>query len=221
VSYTDADGTTFGGGEVETTLIQGTLYAKAGLGRGYVDGQVSFGQLQFDSSRPGNIPGVPATLNLDDGAMAYSGEIGAGAFLGERVKIGPRVSLRYSVINFDDVAESGGLAALAIDREEYRSLQGRAGILLNGSGGGLLPHFAATYVHDFEEQPEAFGANFVGGTGAPVLFGLTSDDSDWLELTGGLTYNVGRVELSVSVDSTLGRDSVENQSYRAGLKIRF
>jgi uncharacterized protein YhjY with autotransporter beta-barrel domain len=223
LSYSEAEGETFtGGGQVETTLLQGSLYGKVGLRRFYVDGQLSVGQLEFDSSRPGNIPGSNITLQLDDEAMAFSGEIGAGTFFGgRRVQIGPRVSLRYAQINFDDVAESGGLTALTIDREEYQSLQGRAGVIINSGHGPLRPHFAATYVHEFEEQDTAFAANFVGGTGAPVLFGLTSDDRDWGEISGGLTYDFGPLELSLSLDTTLGRDNFSNQTYRAGLKLSF
>lgn len=223
VSYTNSNGQTFtGGGDVDTTLIQGSIYGKAGLGNVYVDGQISVGQLQFDGTRLGNFPGNNITLSLDDDAMAFSGEVGVGTFIGgQGLRIGPRVSVRYSQINFDDVAESGGLTALGITREEYRSIQGRAGLVISGNRGALRPLVSATYVHDFEEQPTTFGANFIGGTGAPVLFGLTSDDQDWAEVSGGFTYDTGRFQFSLSADTTLMRDNVNNQSYRAGVKIRF
>lgn len=67
-----------------------------------------------------------------------------------------------------------------------------------------------------------FAARFAGST-SPVTapFGLASQDRNWAELSAGLTFAVGGVDLSVGADTTVGRKDVENQAYRGSVTFRF
>jgi uncharacterized protein YhjY with autotransporter beta-barrel domain len=221
LTFTDLEGTTgVGGQSAEGRLYQGTLYGKQNYGPVYVDAQFSFGLLETDTQRAGNLPGQAITLRSEDNALALAGEVGVGAMFGDSIRFGPRGALRTAYIDGTNVAETGGVTALVIDRPDYRSIQGRAGVVVDGVG-RIRPNASATYVHEFEDQPAGFGANFVGGVGGFALFPFSGRDSDWFEVGGGLTFETGRVELSVSADTTLERDDVENQSYRAAVKFRF
>jgi len=76
-------------------------------------------------------------------------------------------------------------------------------------------------VHDFEDGPASFDANFVGGVGPGAVFALTGGDSDWGEIGAGLTIATSAVDLSISVDGTVGRDDVSSQSIRGAATFRF
>jgi hypothetical protein len=221
LSYTSLDGSTsLGGQSAEGELYQATVYGKQESGQLILDGQLSLGLLETATSRSGNLPGQPFTLQSDSSAFAVAGEIGVGAMFGETIRFGPRAALRGSHIDFGRTTESGGPTALAIDRNDFNSLQGRAGAIVEG-GGRIRPSFTATYVHEFGDRANFVGANFVGGIGGNVLFDTAEQDDDWFEISGGLSMTTGRVELSVSADTTLDRDDVENRSYRAAIKFRF
>jgi hypothetical protein len=221
LSYTSLDGSTvFGGQSVEGQLYQGTVYAKQEAGRLILDGQLSLGLLETATSRAGNLPGQQFTLRSESSAFAMAAEAGLGAMFGEGIRFGPRAALRASHIDFGRSSESGGPTALTIDRNDFNSFQGRAGAVVEG-GGRIRPSFTATYVHEFQDRSAFVGANFVGGIGGNVTFDTAQQDDDWFEISGGLSMTTGRVELSVSADTTLDRDDVENQSYRAAIKFRF
>ncbi len=222
IGFTNLDGEVAArDASADANLYQATIYGKVMFDRhGYIDGQLTAGILETSHERAGNLPGQPYTLRGSDSAMAFGGEIAVGALFGERIKYGPRAALRFSQINFGDLVETGGPTALSIDRDEYRSIQARAGMVFDGTG-RIRPRASATFVHDFAERNTDFGANFVGGGGSNVLFDLAGQDRNWGEVSGGIAIDVGMVELSASADTTIGRSDFNNQSYRLGARIRF
>ena len=137
-------------------------------------------------------------------------------------EIGPRASLRYETITFDWTRETGGPMALTIDRDQYKALEGRAGVSVSGKQGmKIRPYFEANYVHEFLDQVTSFGAAFVG-TNSIAPFALAGTDNDWGEISGGLSISLGsRAELAVEADSTIFRDDLRNQSYRGRITIHF
>jgi uncharacterized protein with beta-barrel porin domain len=221
LSYTNLEGdTAIGGQSADGQLYQATVYAKQERGRLVLDGQLSLGLLETATSRPGNLPGQSFTLQSDSSSLALAAEVGLGAMFGDSIRFGPRGALRASHIDFGRSTETGGPTALAFDRSDYNSFQARAGAVVEG-GGRIRPNVTATYVHEFEDRSNFVGANFVGGIGGNVLFDKAEQDNDWFEISGGLSMTTGRVELSVSADTTFERDDVENRSYRAAVKFRF
>ena len=221
LSYTDIKGrTTFGGQTADGELIQGTLYGKSMLGGFTLDAQVSAGVLKTNTSRTVAIVANNFTLRGKDDALAFSSEVGLGKMFGDTIQFGPRIAMRASHIGFSRTAETGGGPALAIDRDAYQSLQGRAGLVLRG-GTSIRPYASATYVHDFLERPASFGANFVGGIGPNAAFALVGNDRHWGEISGGIAIDTGNITFSVGADTTIERKDVENQSYRGSIKVRF
>ena len=77
------------------------------------------------------------------------------------------------------------------------------------------------YVHEFEDNPNSFGANFVGGAGAVAPFALADPDKNWGEVGVGLRYNMGNVSFDLSADTTIGRSDVSSQVYSGAISFRF
>ncbi|MDP3906465.1 autotransporter domain-containing protein [Novosphingobium sp.] len=222
LSYTDVDGKTgVGGGTVKGQLIQGTLYAKRSFGVLYGETQMSAGLFRTDASRDGSLPGNTYRLNSKDDVMALAAEVNIGAEFGEAIKFGPRIGLRAGWFDFGRSVETGGPTALVYDRFDARSVQGRGGFVLNGVG-KIRPTASVNYVHEFRDQPTSLAARFVGGLqGVNPGFALAGFDKDWIEAAAGLTLTTGNVDISLSADTTIARDDVKNQAYRASVSFRF
>ena len=62
---------------------------------------------------------------------------------------------------------------------------------------------------------------FVGGVGPDAIFALGSDDRNWAEVAVGLEAVQDTWRLNVAAETTVGRDDVENRSYRAAVSVRF
>jgi len=223
LSYTNTQGSTTTGATAKGELYQGTLYGKLGLKNGFgMDGVFSAGLFDTHMVRSASLVGTPYTLRSSDQALALSGEVGVSwmADLGG-LKLGPRAAIRYGDIGFSRTAEAGGPMALRIDREGVHSTQGRLGLALSGGKGKVRPYLTGYYVHDFDNQPASFGANFVGGVGPAAQFALAGRDKDWWEASGGLAIDMKNVTLSVGADTTIDRSDVKNQSYRGSITFRF
>ncbi|TCP92415.1 uncharacterized protein YhjY with autotransporter beta-barrel domain [Sphingomonas sp. PP-CE-1A-559] len=222
-SYTNTDGTTGGIAQrAKGELFQGTLYGKLETASGIVlDTQFSAGAFVAKTDRNVGFVGTNYRLRGTDNALTVVSEVGLGkAFDLSTLKVGPRVSMRASHIGFGKSIENGGGPALFVDRDSFDSLQGRAGLVLSGSG-SFRPYAAANYVHDFQSTPGVFGANFVGGIGPNALFALAGQDKNWGEISAGLTLVGDSVDISVGADTTVERKDVSNQSYKGSIKIRF
>ncbi len=222
-SYTNTDGTTGGIAQrAKGELFQGTLYGKLETASGIVlDTQFSAGAFVAKTDRNVGFVGTNYRLRGTDNALTVVSEVGLGkAFDLSMLKVGPRVSMRASHIGFGKSIETGGGPALFVDRDSFDSLQGRAGLVLSGSG-SFRPYAAANYVHDFQSTPGVFGANFVGGIGPNALFALAGQDKNWGEISAGLTLVGDSVDISVGADTTVERKDVSNQSYKGSIKIRF
>ena len=166
----------------------------------------------------------PTTYRLQskDDTLALSAEVGLSKmFDAGSLKLGPRVAMRASRLDFTPTTETGGPAALSFDRGRYDSLQGMAGLTLSGGTMKFRPYASAYYVHEFQDKPAAFGANFVGGVGLPATFALTGTDKDWFEASAGIAFGSETFEIALGADTTFGRSDVSNQSYRGTVTFRF
>lgn len=222
LSYTDLKGTTaFGGQSASGKLYQGSLYGKFQRGPLLIDTLHSAGLFAMRGTRSAAIGTDAFTLTSREDALAVSSEVGAGLMFGDAIQIGPRVAMRASHLGFSKSVESGGIAALGIDRSDFNSVQSRAGVVLKSNGGAFRPYASATYVHDFLRHPAAFGANFAGGIGPNAIFALGGQDRDWYEVAGGVTFSTGNVDFSAGADTTIDRFDVRNESYRGSVTFHF
>lgn len=222
-SYSDTKGHATPDQRAKGKLYQGTLYAASNLGGLTLTSQASAGLFATDTLRRVAIGSVDYSLRQRDNALALSGEVNLGKDLGSPggLVLTPKVGLRYNHLGFSKAAETGGDAALAVDRDSYDSLQGRAGIDLGGSAGAIKPRLHAAFVHDFNDQPDVFTAGFVGGGGVMSPFALASSDRNWGEVGGALRYEAANVSFDVGVDATIGRGDLNYRSYRGGVTFHF
>ncbi|MEG3143777.1 autotransporter domain-containing protein [Sphingomonas sp. RT2P30] len=223
LSYSKLDGVTVNAPQTaRTELIQGSIYAKVETpGKIALDAIMSAGSLKANTVRLVSVLGTPYTLTGNNSMPAISGEIGLGKiFDAGKLTITPRIAARGSHIDLSSFAESGGGPALRYARTSLDSLQGRAGITLSG-GTSIKPQLSGYFVHEFTKQALSVGANFVGANGPNAIFSLGGRDRDWAEISGGLTITTGKVDLSVSADTTISRDDAYNQSYRGSIAFHF
>jgi uncharacterized protein YhjY with autotransporter beta-barrel domain len=223
LSYSKLDGTTVNAPQsARAELIQGSVYAKVETPGGVtLDAIMSGGSLKANTVRVVSVLGTPYTLTGSNTVPAISGEIGLGKnFDAGKLTVTPRISARGSHIDLSSFTETGGGPALRYGRTSLDSLQGRAGLTLSG-GTSIKPQLSGYFVHEFTKQALSVGANFVGGNGPDAIFALGGRDRDWAEISGGLTITTGKVDLSVSADTTISRDDVSNQSYRGSIAFHF
>lgn len=203
-------------------LIQGSLYGATKLGMLTVDMQVSAGQLRTTTARIVPVGTRTETLAARDDALTFSAETGLSIQAGsDAFAFTPRVSVRYGNLGFTPTAETGGSAALRYDLGQYESLQARAGFTAKVRSGGLRPFVTANYVHEFEDRPAAFGANFRSGVFGNVPFALPGTDSDWFEVGGGLSVGSERFSASVAAETQVGRSDMRTLSVRGTAVLRF
>lgn len=187
-----------------------------------LDVQTTAGVYQSTTRRTGDFLGTAYDLRARDNALALSAEVGAAYNAGsEALRFGPRVSLRANRIDFTQTPERGSGPALVYGRDAFLSVQGRAGLQLDGNAQGFRPFASAYYVHDFNDRSDTALVGFANGTALRVPFAIATQDRDWGELSAGLSYRTGRVTVSVAADTTVDRTDVRNQAYRAGLKVAF
>ena len=117
--------------------------------------------------------------------------------------------------------ETGGLAALAVDRETFKSTQARFGFDYEKQAKMVQINANAQLVWEFEDGPQLLGANFAQGTGPNANFVLDSADHTWVELGVSATVGDGPFQMGFGFDTTVGRDSADAQVFRASATYRF
>lgn len=221
-SYTDMTGDPgIGGHTADGKLYQVTFYAANRFASGVqLDGQVSAGSYNVETGRTVTAGASSYDLKSSAHPFTFTAEAGLSrAYGGKMYEVTPRIAARYAHIGFTNMVESGNGPALQYKLDNYDSFQGRAGLTIAGKG-KIRPYVDATYVHDFNDKPASFGANFVGGIGPNAFFALPGSDQDWGELSAGLSTK-GNIALSISAETTVWREDVSYQAYRASLTIKF
>ena len=227
INYSDVDGivgaptvsqTTTG--ELLHVSLYGAVKSKGGL---IFDGQLGLGSYETSSIRNVSIGATASTLTSEDTSSVFTAEAGASkVFELATASLTPRVSVNYATIGFDDVAETGGQAALQIQRDSFNSFQVRGGATVNlNRDAPFRPWVRADYVHDFSDRDNNFLANFVGGSGGFAPFALSTDDSDWVEAAVGFDIELTGLVFGFSAETTIGRSDFQNQSYQGSVTFKF
>ena len=222
--YSDVDATVALGNTAQSKAIMGSIYGRTKTGSGLVfDGRLTVGTYNVETLRNVALGAQAFNLTTDDDSMVYAGEFGVSKELDLLDSIiAPGIRARAAKINFSNVSEQGGGPALTIIRPDYESIQGLAGVEFKSKPGKKLQLRASmNYVHEFQDNPNAFGANFVGGNGAVVPFALANPDKNWGEVGVGLRYNAGNISFDLTADSTVGRSDVSSQVYAGAVTFRF
>ena len=224
VYHSNLDADVVLGASAESTMWAGSIYGRTKTAAGIVlDGQVSVSKFETDTSRTVAFVGTPQTLISNDDSTGISAGVGVSYDMDfDGTTISPGVEARYSRVSFGQVSETGGVTALAMDRERFQSFQGRAGIdFQSATIDGIQVTGNADYVHEFDDGPQLFQANFVGGTGPTAGFALDGTDQNWFELGMGVSVEQGPIKFGVAASTTIGRDDASARTYSANATLRF
>ncbi len=211
------------GQEVDSNTYAVSLYMRHKFDNGPVlDGQFAMGSMGFDTTRTVQFLGASQNLTSKSDDLLVSGALGLSYDLDTGIgTISPGIEARYASVDLGTVRETGGLTALAIDRESFTSTQARFGFDYEKQAKMVQINAGAQLVWEFEDGPQLLGANFVGGTGPNAGFVLDTADHTWVELGVSATVGDGPFQMGVGFDTTVGRDSAEAQVFRATATYRF
>lgn len=211
------------GQEVDSNTYAVSLYMRHKFDNGPVlDGQFAMGSMGFDTTRTVQFLGASQNLASKSDDLLVSGALGLSYDLDTGIgTISPGIEARYASVDLGTVRETGGLTALAIDRESFTSTQARFGFDYEKQAKMVQINAGAQLVWEFEDGPQLLGANFVGGTGPNAGFVLDTADHTWVELGVSATVGDGPFQMGVGFDTTVGRDSAEAQVFRATATYRF
>lgn len=191
-------------------------------GGAVIDGQFAMANMGFDTERQVQFLGSAQRLTSSSDDLLVSGAVGLSYDLDTGIgTISPGVEARYASVDLGVVRERGGVSALAIERETFKSTQARFGLDYAKQAKMVAINANAQLVWEFEDGPQLLGANFVGGTGPNAGFALDTADHTWVEL--GLSANVGDgpFRMGFGFDTTIGRDNADARVFRASATYRF
>ena len=199
--------------------LYGQLQSKSNL---VLSGQFSIGS--FDTSTERNIV-FPASyaLSSEDENLSVTTKIQ----LSKPLKMSdftviPKVGLQTAMVDFNDVLETGGVTALNIDRKYYSSTQGRLGLdIVSNKNSNFYMRISGDVVNEFDDSLNVFRAGFEQNNGESANFLLAGTDQFWGEVGAGFAFEIDKAVMSLSVDTTVGRDDLSTQSYRAGITFKF
>ncbi len=221
--YNTLDADTPLGQRTQSDTYAASVYVRHKLGASVdLDGQVSMGRIGFDTTRTVQYLGAAQTLNSSSDDFLVSGALGIS--YNHETDIGtisPGVEFRYASVDLTTLRETGGTLALAIEREKFKSTQGRLGFDYAKKGKVLSLNATAQMVFEFEDGPQLLGANFAQGTGPNANFVLQSADSMWGELGASATFGEGPLTITAGFDTTIGRDNADAQVIRGTATYRF
>jgi subtilase-type serine protease len=221
--YSDLEADVVLGQEAESKMLALSIYGSAKTEDGFViDGQVSLTDLDVDTERTVSFLGGTQTLTSASSDGGFAAALGISYDLeGPMGTLSPGIELRYVDHSFDAVTETGGSLALAIDRPDFESLQGRIGLDYQKVTGAFQLDANIDFVHEYEDGPQAFSAQFASGTGPAVLFPLANGDKNWAEAGLSAQFGAGPAMLGVGFDTTIGRQNANAQTYRATATFKF
>lgn len=187
-----------------------------------IDGQFAMANMGFDTERQVQFLGGSQNLTSSSDDLMVSGALGLSYDLDTGIgTISPGIEARYASVDLGVVRETGGLTALEIDRERFKSTQARFGFDYEKQTKAVQINANAQLVWEFEDGPQLLGANFAGGTGPNANFVLDTADHTWVELGVSASIGEGPFRMTFGADTTVGRDSADAQVVRASATYRF
>ncbi|MBO6525760.1 autotransporter domain-containing protein [Erythrobacter sp.] len=221
--YSDLDADVALQQQAEAKMLGISLYGSAKTDDGFViDGQVSLTDLDVDTARTVSFLGGSQTLTSQSSNGGFAAALGISYdFEGDFGTVSPGIEARYVDHSFDPVTETGGSLALTINRPDFESFQGRIGVDYQKVSGAFQLDANIDFVHEYEDGPFPFSAQFANGTGPGVLFPLASQDKNWAEAGLSAKFDTGPATLGVGFDTTIGRTNASAQTYRATATFKF
>lgn len=194
----------------QTDLTAGGFLGWYGDTGGWINGQLSWSQLDFDTDRDVHLgPAVRTHSGSTDGEN-LSAAVSAGWEFGEgALRHGPVASVLAQRIDLDAFAEDApGLStSLAYPEQSFDSLIGSLGWQASYAGGAdLKPYARVTVDHEFEDAPEEAWAQAQSIPGsAPYAVPGVSFDQDYGTLTFGAHTRLLGLDANIGASATFGQ----------------
>lgn len=227
LSYMQSDGSPTPLQASEAEAFQGVLYTTRRVEDGAMIGvSANLGTVSFDSTRTVVVGGAQSTLRSSEDALTYGAEVNVWRVLPQTgFRVTPLAGLRYGVIEFDGVTETGGIAALTVDSDRYHSLQARLGLKVDApyetARMSINPHLSANLAGELLNDADPYTVGFSTGTGGFRPITPPGGSDLWGEVTAGMAFSNDSTKLDLSVHSTVGRDDLDFKTYRAALSMKF
>lgn len=219
----DATGDRSGSGQDISSSLTSLYGTYSGRGW-YVDGALTYGIHQYDSSRLVSIAGVAAqTLKAshDGHQIGATTEVGVPTTVGPAV-VTPLASLAYSTLRQDSYSETGGAAALRVSASTTDSIRSGLGAKVAAKMAALgswdiTPTARALWTHEFNTAAQDQTSAFVAG-GASFTTPGTDIAADHLILGIGLDVaSLRGTTVSVKYDADLADRYI---SHSGSLQLR-
>jgi outer membrane autotransporter protein len=210
----------------------GTYYAESF----YLDGLLSYGWINYDSTRNINIPSNTGVTGINTVATAspsgnqWSAVVGGGYnFTQEAVTITPFGRLGYLYVKNKAFSEDEPIAGLglAVDARTVDSLQSALGVRLQSafgtSFGVVTPYATAQWNHEFLTQQSSITSKYVNDP-FNIFFTIPTEDAgaNYAVFTIGLSGQFERgIAAFVQYGTTAWLKNVSNQTLSAGVRIPF
>lgn len=223
LSYTELDADAALNQLSETDHFAGTLYGQLRSSQNVIlDAQVSLGSFGTTNTRTVAFP-ASTTLTSDDDSLAFTADIQVSKPMhAGTMKFIPKAGVRTTVIGFDAIEETGGAPALSIDREVYKSTQGRFGMdLITTANPRAQFRLTGDVVQELSSSTDSFNAGFVGGGSVTAPFALFGTDKTWGEVGAGLDLVYGKTTVNLAANTTVGRSDIDAKTITGGVTVKF
>ncbi len=169
---------------------------------------ISYAWHDIDTSRAVTVAPLAQTLtsNRDADTLQIFGELGYAIMTGNAA-ITPFARLAHVDTGSDAFAETGGTAALAVDKANQKatllSLGGR--VQFNLGEPGFQPYASAAWNRAFDDRSAVIASRFVSGTTGFGVLG-TALPKNSAEVEAGFEFTTGSVRLGAAYSGTLASD---------------
>ncbi len=216
----DADG--WGG------FVYGTYYAD----NFYIDGLAGYATSDYELSRKVFFTAaIDETAKADTDSDDFTLSAGAGYDFNQgALSYGPYARLTYLKVDVDSYDEKGADLSglnLSVDSQDWKSLTsvlgGQLSYAISRGFGVLVPQGRLAWVHEFENDSEAFEATFIADPRQNVLRASTDDpDRDYFELGLGISAVLqGGAQLFFNYETILGFSDLTDHAFTLGGRLEF
>lgn len=200
--------------------------------RFYIDGRISFGQIDFEQSRRVRFTLDGQTTDLlargDADADQFSLAAGVGYHWNQGPwNITPNASVRYTDTSIDGFTENGaGAFNLSYEGTDSDSLLVAAGVqishAISTSRGVLTPTMSLSFNHESNDEDLAVIARFASGGSQSFRFDAPDSDSSYGALGLGMVYvGPNGVQAYVNYRTVFGYDDFDRDTINLGARFEF
>ena len=215
-----------GGSQTSSAAYNFTLYGTTRpIDPAYIDAQVSYGRIGFNSRRNVAALGVVAGAK-PEGNQVFGAVAGGWEFVTGPYTYGPYLRLNGSHNTIDPYSERGaGAADINFGRQTVDSLSTALGFrgdrAISTSVGILSPHLRVEYLHEFE-GPQAANVGFSDGSASGFLITGYPVSRNYFTLGLGASFlTANAISAFFDYDALVGYAHQTNHSFTVGASARF